>query len=153
MVEGSFQSLNQNIENMIKELWQLSRTMKHIMANANNWTNSTHHSSHGASFNNPFANSLGGGSNRGLLPQPSGPNRVPSPSPRRESRDFNEVPVGESTIKCKFGNPCPRNKNCNFLSKVEVPKFDGSNHVDAQAWIHKLDVFFNINQLVELEKI
>ena len=47
-------------------------------------------------------------------------------------------------------------QNVDFVQKVgkiTIPSFDGSTRCSAQAWVQKLDTYFKLNQMTEVEAI
>jgi hypothetical protein len=46
--------------------------------------------------------------------------------------------------------------NLDFIrkfGKLTIPSFDGSSKYTARAWVHKLDMYYKINQITEIEAI
>ena len=39
------------------------------------------------------------------------------------------------------------------LGKVTIPNFDGSSKCTARAWVQKLDIYFQVNKMVEVDAI
>jgi hypothetical protein len=46
--------------------------------------------------------------------------------------------------------------NIDFIrkaGKLTIPSFDGSSKCTARAWVHKLDTYYKLNQMIETEAI
>ena len=61
----------------------------------------------------------------------------------------------KSRNKPRGGN---RNFNNNYelqrtMGKLTIPSFDGSSKSTARAWVQKLDIYFQLNQMIEVDAI
>ena len=69
----------------------------------------------------------------------------------KRSVPFDQYFLATNKLKKKEDNKSIyKNKDWNYaISKVPLPTFDGSSQIYSNTWVQKLDVYFQLNPMVE----